>query len=299
VTAWEQGAPATSVAGMAGPGDFETWLADWRPPAVVAEDSMAPGPAAALAAALDEPPSTSPWLTPLRHWVHFLEWPPTDVLGPDGHPLDGPLMPPIPDRTRMFVGGRLQVLAGLRTGVPACRHSTVLDQQIKSGRSGTMLLLTVRHEIEQDGHIAIVDEQDLMYRSGPTARAAAASSPDGSPTSDAPWQEVFTAVPIVLFRFSALTANSHRIHYDRPYATEVEGYGDLVVHGPLLAILLARLAERIAPERSITSLSYRFARPVLAGQAILLTGRPAGDGAELAVVAADGQPSATATVTYA
>jgi hydroxyacyl-ACP dehydratase HTD2-like protein with hotdog domain len=280
--------------------DLGRWLDGWDPAPTTAEDPMDAAPAAALAAAVDRPPPATS-LPPLWHWLHFLHWPPTGALGPDGHPAAGELVPPIPERTRMFVGGRLEILTGLRLGMPARRRSAVSHWTVKTGRSGTMLLVTVRNEVEQGGKVAVVDEQDLMYRSGPSARRPEpVAAPAGTelPTSDATWQRPFTAGPVLLFRFSALTANSHRIHYDRPYAADVEGYPGLVVHGPLLAVVLAGLVADHAPDAVVTSMRYRFGRPVFAGDPILLTGRPGPGGAELAVVAADGSPSAQADVTY-
>ena len=293
---------------MAGPDELEAWLDGWDPAPEVVDDPLDPAPNAALAAVLDEAPPTSPWLPPLRHWVHFVGWPRTDALDADGHPSSGALVPPLPGRTRMFVGGHLEVGTGLRTGLPARRHSTVTARQVKAGRSGAMVFVTVRHEIHQAGATALVDEQQLMYRAGAAPRPADAGATGAPvagtpaadpPTSDAPWQEPFSAGPALLFRFSALTANSHRIHYDHPYATTVEGYRNLVVHGPLLAVVLARLALRSRPDAVVASMDYRFSRPVLAGDPVLLTGRPEGDGLALAVVAADGQPSASARVTWA
>ena len=285
--------------------DFDAVLAGWDPPPTTTDDPMDRAPSDALAAILDRPPPVAV-LPPLWHWVYFLRWPRTEALGPDGHPAGGEFLPPIPERTRMFVGGRLEVTAGLQFGVPAHRRSAVTDWTVKVGRSGTMLLVTVRHEIEQGGKVALVDEQDLMYRSGGAAARPApgapprstASPPSTWPSSDAPWQEPFAAAPVLLFRFSALTANSHRIHYDQPYATGVEGYPGLVVHGPLLAVALAGLAGRRAPDRTVAALRYRFLRPVFAGDPVLLTGRPAAAGADLAVVGADGQPTAEAAVTF-
>ena len=271
-------------------------LAGWDPPPTTVGDPMDGGPAAALAAALDvAPPST--WLPPLWHWLHFLDWPPTGALGRDGHRAGGEFLPPIPERTRMFVGGRLDIAAGLRIGMAARRRSAVVNRSVKTGRSGTMLLLTVRHEIEQGGKVAVVDEQDLMYRSGaPRGRPGPVGAPAVPVVCDAAWQEPFSAGPVVLFRFSALTANSHRIHYDEPYATGIEGYPGLVVHGPLLAVALAGLVARHAPDATMASMSYRFARPVHAGERTLLAGRPGPAGAALAVLGGDGSPSAVADV---
>jgi 3-methylfumaryl-CoA hydratase len=265
---------------MDGADPFHDWLADWHPLPVSGHDAMDPGPVRALSALFDQDPPASAVLPPLWHWLYFLHWPPTGDLGPDGHPLVGPALPPIPERTRMFVGGRLRHYAGLVTG--------------------TMLFVTVRHQIEQGGTVALVDEQDLMYRSGAVAPTVsqATDRPTGPPSSDAAWQQPFSAGPVTLFRFSALTANSHRIHYDHPYATGAEGYPGLVVHGPLLAMVMAGLAVAREHRRPVATMGYRFLRPVFSGDPTLITGRPSGDAAQLAVVGPDGQPRAEADVTF-
>jgi hydroxyacyl-ACP dehydratase HTD2-like protein with hotdog domain len=292
---------------VAGREDIEQAVDGWAPAPVTVEDAMDPGACTALAATLDREPPPPGMVPPMWQQLYFLHWPRTDALGPDGHPRKGDFLPPIPERTRMFVGGRLDCRTGLRTGVPARRHSEVTGRTVKAGRSGTMLFVTVRHEIEQGGKVALVDEHDLMYRSGGAAATPARGPrPVGPPRSDAAWQEPFTAGPELLFRYSALTANTHRIHYDQPYVTGVEGYPGLVVHGPLLAVLLAGLAGRRGTggaggrdTATLASMRYRFARPAFAGDHVLVTGAPSPDGAELAVIGSDGEVAATADVTYA
>jgi 3-methylfumaryl-CoA hydratase len=284
---------------MASVADLEGWLTGWDPPAVTVEDTVDERRAAGLAALLDRPPLRSSSLPALWHWLYFLDWVPTEALGPDGHPLEGDFLPPLPQRTRMFVGGRLQVGTGLRTGGRATRRSAAVAWTVKDGRSGAMLFVTVRHEVRQGGRLALVDEQDLMYRSGPANPSPTGPARPDPVVSEAPWQEAFVGHPVTLFRFSALTANSHRIHYDRPYATAVEGYPGLVVHGPLLALLMAGLAARHRPDRPVASMQYRFARPVFAGDPVVVTGRPDGVGATLAVLAADGATAARADMTFA
>jgi hydroxyacyl-ACP dehydratase HTD2-like protein with hotdog domain len=287
---------------VTGRDDLDAAVAGWDPPPVLVEDVIGTRPAEAMAALLDRaPPPSSELLPPLWHWSYFLDWPPAAELGPDGHPLRGSFLPPVPGRTRMFVGGHLRVHAGLRFDVAASRSSAVVASSVKTGRSGDMLFVTLRHRVEQEGRLALVDEQQLMYRSGRPARRP---DPPGDPAPaapdrDAPWQEELAADPVTLFRFSALTANSHRIHYDRPYATGVEGYPELVVHGPLLAVLMAGLARRYAPDRRVAAMRYSFERPVFAGEPVVLTGRPDAAGATLAVVAADGRPRAHADITFA
>ncbi|MBA9001682.1 FAS1-like dehydratase domain-containing protein [Thermomonospora cellulosilytica] len=270
----------------------------WSPGPVAMTEAMPPGPAQALAAVLDRPqdaPAAGDPLPPLWHWVYFLEWPAQSELGDDGHPANGHFLPPIPDRTRMYAGGRLTFHAPLEVGTPAERTSELAGVNVKQGRSGEMLFVTVRHEIRQGGELRIVDEHDLVYRSG---AAPVRHEPDTGPAAETegPWRLVPAADSRVLFRFSALTANAHRIHYDEPYAREVEGYPGLVVHGPLLAILMAELPRRNAPGTRVGRLAYRFRRPVFLGENVVVTGGP--DGA-LSVVGPSGEVRAQAEVAFA
>ncbi|SEG69320.1 3-methylfumaryl-CoA hydratase [Thermomonospora echinospora] len=261
-------------------------------------DELPPGPAAVLAGVLDRPgdaPGQGEPLPPLWHWLYFLEWPAQSELGADGHPAHGHFLPPIPERTRMFAGGRLRVHAPLEVGRPAVRTSTLAGVNVKQGRTGEMLFVTVRHEIRQTGELRITDEQDLVYRSG-SAPARHELDTRPLPSSQDPWRLPVAADTPLLFRFSALTANAHRIHYDAPYARDVEGYPGLVVHGPLLAVLMAELPRRHAPERRVTGLTYRFRRPVFLGEQALVTGGPDG---RLAVVGPSGESRAEATAEFA
>lgn len=205
---------------------LQTHLREWRPEPLVETDALTAEPSRALAAVL-EADAPGDVLPPLWHWVHFLQWPGHSELGADGHPTDGRFLPPIPDRRRMFAGGRLTVTAPLRLGVPAERTSSLGGVVVKQGRSGEMAFVTVRQEYRQDGELRVVEEQDYVYRSGESsAKDPDAARPTETPSSDAPWQRAFTGDPVRLFRFSALTANAHRIHYDAPYAREVERYPD-------------------------------------------------------------------------
>lgn len=284
--------------------DLGSYLDGWEPAPRTVRDPLPPGPAAALAALLDlaEPrPAGGDPLPPLWHWLYFLHWPPQRELGADGHPSAGDFLPPIPDRSRMFAGGRLRLAGALRLGQGAERTSTLAGAVVKQGRTGELLFVTVRHELRQDGEVRVVDEQDLVYRSG--VRAGSAPRPGGQPphpfqpASRMPWRSPFEADSTVLFRFSALTANAHRIHYDAPYAREVEGYPGIVVHGPLLAILMLELPRRHRPAARIAEVGYRLRRPVVAGQPVLVAGLPDDRGARLGVVAADGGLCAEAEVT--
>jgi 3-methylfumaryl-CoA hydratase len=205
-------------------------------------------------------------LPPLWHWFGFLDHPRQDELGDDGHPLAGAFMPDIPDRRRMIAGGRLEVREPMRVGETLERRSEQLRSEAKRGRSGEMLLVTVRHEFLRDGEVVTAEEQDIVYRSQPpgTARGITAEEP-GPPPGPSPEAVELDASETLLFRFSALTHNPHRIHYDAPYATGVEGYPGLVVHGPLLALMLAEIPRRHRAGRGLARCDYRLARPVFAG----------------------------------
>jgi 3-methylfumaryl-CoA hydratase len=255
----------------------------WRPGPEQATDALDPGPSAALSAVLGLPrPAATAGepLPPLWHWLHFLRWPPQQELGTDGHPRDGHFLPPMPRRRRMFAGGRLDVLSPLTLGRDAELTSRVSGVEAKQGRSGPLLFVTVRNEYRQGGELCVTEEQDLVYRSGGGAPVPAGTVPDtvNAPVDDAPWQSPWTTGPALLFRFSALTANAHRIHYDAPYAMGTEGYPGLVVHGPLLVLSMLELVRREAPQRTVRSLSYRLRRPVFCGERLLTCGEggPAG-----------------------
>ncbi len=269
----------------------------WSPGTESRVEQLGRAPAAALAATLgrDVP---SGLLPPLWHWLYFLDWTPAAELGEDGHPRAGAFLPPIPDRTRMFVGGRISFRAALQLDVESHRRSVVTDRVVKQGATGEMLFVTVRHEIEQDGHLALIDEQDLMYRSGAASRDLTLRGPAQSDSTVQ--RPPFSANEALLFRFSALTANTHRIHYDHPYATEVERYPGLVVHGPLLAVLMAELAQAELPvDHSLTQFDYRFHRPSFAGDEVIVGAEPEADATQVRAVIGNNETVATARASFA
>ncbi|PKW17398.1 hypothetical protein [Saccharopolyspora spinosa] len=277
---------------------LDTYLQGWRPEPLVDADAMSPEPSRALAAVLETPKkfAGTDALPPLWHWIHFLDWPQHSELGADGHPTRGHFLPPIPNRRRMFAGGRLSVTGPLRLGVPAERTSSLANVAVKQGRSGEMAFVTVRGEYRQDGEVRFAEEQDFVYRSGESpTKSPGAPRPTELPASDAPWQQAFTGDPVRLFRFSALTANAHRIHYDAPYAREVESYPGLVVHGPILVLLMTELARQQAWGREIAGVTYRLRRPVFAGDPVLVCGGPDGG---MTVRTAPDDVMAEATVTF-
>jgi hydroxyacyl-ACP dehydratase HTD2-like protein with hotdog domain len=248
-------------------------ISGWAPEPRETTERITPEPAAALAGLFDvEPPEGS--LPPLWHWLHFLERPAQRELGPDGHPLAGRFLPPIPDRRRMFAGGRYTARGPMRFGQTVTRREELAATAVKRGRSGELLFVTVRHTFSAEGTEIAVEEQDLVYRSGAPAAASTPPSHD-APEADAPWLLRMAADPVLLFRFSALTYNAHRIHYDEPYATRVEGHAGLVVHGPLLALLCLELPRRRG--RTVTGFAFRARSPVYAGQSFAVCGGPDGD----------------------
>ena len=261
-------------------------LQGWSPEECTDADPLAPERIEALAAVLDTPERLvdRSALPPLWHWVYFQEWPRHGELGRDGHPDDGNsrggnssggrFLPPIPDRRRMFAGGRLTVHHPLQPGRRAERTRSLANVAVKTGRSGEMVFVTVRSVFSQDGRNCLTEEHDYVYRSGEAStKTPNADRPRQLPSSEATWQQPFTGDPVRLFRYSALTANAHRIHYDAPYAREVEAYPDLVVHGPLLVLLLSELG-RARADHPVSTVDYRLRRPVFAGDPVLLTGDP-------------------------
>lgn len=279
------------------------YVESWSPGAVTAEDVLSPAPVAALSALLDQPEPVSvagEALPPLWHWLYFLQWPAQQDLGADGHPRHGHFLPPIPQRRRMFAGGRCQIVEPLRVGEPAQRISSASSVAIKRGMTGEVLFVTVRNEYLQDGRTRLVEEQDIVYSSGWSAGQHPADlNTSAVPHSDEAWQLRLQPDPKLLFRFSALTANAHRIHYDAPYAWADEGYPDLVVHGPLLVLAMLELVRRDTPARLVRSVSYRLRRPVFAGERLLAVGTPTDRKATLRVATHREQRHATAEVTFA
>lgn len=279
---------------------LDTYLTQWRPQPLGHTETLSAAPAHALAAVLETPADLVPRevLPPLWHWIYFLSWPAQSDLGSDGHPSDGPFLPPIPDRRRMFAGGRLAVTRPLQFEVPTKRTSSVVDVAVKHGRSGEMVFVTVRSEFVQEDQLCLVEEQDHVYRCGEgTTKTLRSQRPTRLPHSDAPWRQRFTADPVRLFRFSALTANAHRIHYDSPYAREVERYPDLVVHGPMLALLMVDLA-RFRSGSTVATVDYRFRSPVFANDPVLVVGTPRGTTADMTVLTEPGTVMAQAEVGF-
>ena len=242
-------------------------LSDWIGRTERRGDTLGPAPLTGLAAMLDreadlEPVPGTP-LPPLAHWLYFLPKALQRETGADGHPRRGAFLPPVPLPRRMWAGGRLQFERDLRVGDEVERHSTIARVDSKTGRSGALVFVTVRHEIRDAKGVALTEEHDIVYRGAPDP-SAAPSSPPSHPV--APVDEAFRRKvvpdPVLLFRYSALTFNGHRIHYDRPYACDVEGYPGLIVHGPLIATLLVDLVRRELPGARLRAFSFKAASPL-------------------------------------
>lgn len=253
-----------------------------------AKDEIGPERARALQATLDiqgrallegDP------LPPLWHWLYFWDLAPASTLGPDGHPERGKFLPPIELPRRMWAGSRVTFHRPLLLGATASRRSTIADLRFKSGRSGRLAFLTLRHEIAVGGETFIEEEQDIVYLE---ARNPNSPMRPGEPApADPPWRREVLADSVLLFRYSALTFNNHRIHFDHPHAVEVEGYPGLVVHGPLLATLMVDLVCRERPRADIASFRFRAIRPVFGGPSFTVAGRPATDGRSADIWVAD------------
>ena len=237
------------------------------------EGTIDPGAVARLDATLDRAPAgrrAGEPAPPLAHWLAFLPEDRQSALGEDGHArrTEGGLLPPIPDLPRrMWAGGRLRFPGALPMGEPLTRRSEVVSAARKAGRSGDLAFVSVRHEVSRPaGPPLLIEEHDILYRGGAGAGAA---RPAAEAEAEAPAHRARTLTPdaVLLFRFSALTFNGHRIHYDRDYAAGVEGYPGLVVHGPLTALLLLDLAQEAAGRRPPLRLQLPRRRPGLRGRA--------------------------------
>ena len=266
-------------------------LQDWIGRSETVEDTATATPFAALAATLDRPaskgldgaagPLRPPAGTPLPclwHWLYFLPLAAQSEIGEDGHPQRGGFMPPVPLPRRMWASSDFEWHAPLQVGDALARTSTIMDVKEKSGRTGSLIFVKVRHEIRRNGAqaAALIEHHNIVYR--------AAASPDdvAPPPQAAPaewtWERNIVPDDVLLFRYSALTFNSHRIHYDRKYATSVEGYPGLVVHGPLIATLLMDLLDRQRPDARVLRFEFKAVRPTLDINPFSVHGQPSSDG---------------------
>jgi 3-methylfumaryl-CoA hydratase len=263
----------------------------WRGREERRSDVVTAAPLRALAALLDRddpPPREGDAAPPLAHWLYFLPDYRQSEAGADGHALRGGFLPPLPLPRRMWAGSRLEFLRPLRVGMTIERRSTITDVVPKSGRSGALVFVTVRHEVSDREGLLLADEHDIVYR----GEGALAATPVPAPRGES-WRREIRPDPVLLFRYSAVTFNSHRIHYDHPYATGVEGYAGLVVHGPLIATLLLDLLRRNAPDAVLRNYTFRALRPLCDTAPFDTCGKPDADGHSASLWTRDAQGAVT------
>jgi 3-methylfumaryl-CoA hydratase len=227
-------------------------------------------------------------IPPGWHWLYFLETKPASELGPDGHARRGGFLPPVPLPRRMWAGGRIEFRRALHVGESLRRDSEIISVEPKTGKSGSLVFVTVRHTVHANGETAVVEEHDIVYRE---AAKPGDPPPQAKPAPAAPqWRRELVPDPVLLFRFSALTFNGHRIHYDIDYVKREEHYPGLVVHGPLQTLLMLDLCRRNDP-RPVRKLDYRALHPVFHNEPMSVNGNLAQDGSKAELWTANGAGS--------
>jgi 3-methylfumaryl-CoA hydratase len=265
-------------------------LSEWVGRSETLHDTIVPTPVAALGATLDYPARqvrAGDALPPLWHWLYFLPMHRQSEIGADGHAKRGGFLPPVPLPRRMWAGSQFEFRSPVRIGDTVERKSTIADVSTKEGRSGKLVFVKVRHELRCNSAAdpAIVEFHDIVYRE--------AKRPDDiepapqRAESGAAWQRVIVPDDVLLFRYSALTFNGHRIHYDRKYVTQVEGYPGLIVHGPLIATLLMDLLRRNAPAADVCAFRFRAVRPTFDLHPFRVNGQAQPDGKTIRLWAED------------
>ena len=243
-------------------------------------DTITATPVTALTATLDHPVADPAAvaagmpLHPLWHWLYFLPMHRQSDIGADGHAKRGGFMPPVPLPRRMWAGSQFEFCAPVRVGDAVARTSTITGVTQKEGRSGKLVFVKVRHDLRSNGAVdpAIVEFHDIVYREA--RQPTDVEPPPVAAPTGAAWQRSIVPDDVLLFRYSALTFNGHRIHYDRRYVTEVEGYPGLVVHGPLIATLLMDLLRRHAPDAQVSSFRFKAVRPTFDLHPFKVNGQP-------------------------
>ncbi len=273
MSAWQR----AKLAAMSDTSDWRSWIGRTR----TVNEVLEAEPSRRMQATLGRDVTLGPGdaLPPAWHWLHFHDVVGAGELGPDGHPRLGVVMPPVPLPRRMWAGGTLAFHAPLLLGERAERTSTFTAIEDKHGRTGSLIFVTVDHEIRQDDQLCVAERQDIVYREMPTdVSTLAAPTPEPAPT-DASITTEWSFDSTALFRYSALTFNGHRIHYDADYCRQVEGYPDPVVHGPLIATVLLDLAVR--HDRPLHRFTYRARSPLFVGASFTVNGRADGEGTDL------------------
>jgi 3-methylfumaryl-CoA hydratase len=258
-------------------------LTDWIGRSETLHDTITAAPVRGLNATLDhEALAVEPGmpLFPLWHWLYFLPQHRQSEIGPDGHARRGGFLPPVPLPRRMWAGSQFEFHAPIRVGDAVERTSTIADVTSRQGRTGPLVFVKVRHELRCNGaaDAALVEFHDIVYRE---AKQPGDVEPPPTPAPTGDWQREVVPDDVLLFRYSALTFNGHRIHYDRRYVTQVEGYPGLIVHGPLIATLLMDLLRRHAPEAQVASFRFKAVRPTFDLHPFRLHGRREGRNVQL------------------
>ena len=231
------------------------------------------------------------------HWCLAQPVYPMSMLGPDGHPTRGGFLPPVPLPRRMWAGGELQFIEPLRVGDEATRASRIADVTVKRGSTGTLCFVSVEHTISTPRGVAIRERQDIVYREMPTGGKNAAPAKPAAPPA-AKHRQTYISDPVLLFRYSALTFNGHRIHYDRDYVTKVEGYPGLIFHGPMQAALLVEFAAHLHGGTAPKTFSYRGLQPLFEGGEFSVNADEVAEGLDIWVANADGAPTMRGTASW-
>jgi 3-methylfumaryl-CoA hydratase len=259
-------------------------LTSWIGRSETQHDTVGATPVVALTATLDHAaapvPAGTP-LPPLWHWLYFLPMHRQSEIGPDGHAKRGGFLPPVPLPRRMWAGSQFQFHTPVRVGDAVARKSTIAEVTKKEGRSGQLVFVKVKHELFCNGAAApaLTEFHDIVYREA--KRPGDVDPPPQAAATGAAWQREIVPDDVLLFRYSALTFNGHRIHYDRRYVTEVEGYPGLIVHGPLIATLLMDLLRRQAPDAEVAAFRFKAVRPTFDGSPMKVNGQRSGNEVKL------------------
>ena len=278
-------------------------LRDWIDRREILEDVATATPFAAMSATLDRDatrPAPGTELPPLWHWLYFLPMPRQSEIGADGHAKRGGFLPPVPLPRRMWAGSQFRFQSPLRVGDCLRRVSTIENVSEKSGRTGALVFVRVRHEVHANGGAApaLIEHHDIVYREA--AKPGDPAPPPQAAPARAAWEKQWVPDDVLLFRYSALTFNGHRIHYDRRYVTGVEGYPGLIVHGPLVATLLLDLLRSQMPLARIATFEFRALRAMFDLNHFFVCGSPGPDGRTIRLWAKDHEGwlamDATATI---
>ena len=239
-----------------------------------------------------KPGDPAPWTV---HWCLAQPVFPMSALSADGHPTRGGFLPPVPLPRRMWAGGELEFFDAFRVGDETTRTSRISDVTMKTGSTGVLCFVSIEHLVTTPRGTAVRERQDIVYRDLSTAAASAKPAP---PPPVAKHRESHMADPVLLFRYSALTFNGHRIHYDRDYVTKVEGYPGLIFHGPLQAAFIVEFAAKLHGGTAPKKLSYRGLQPLFEGSEFSVNANDTAAGMELWTANSAGQPTMKGTATW-